>query len=78
MNATMEAYCASKGNTHDKSVPRVESTNGIGERMNQTLNNMMRTMLFQYKSYIPLWAHVMVYVTLIFNSSLSVHLRKTR
>ncbi len=39
---------------------------------------MARALLLQYNSYLPLWAHAMVYATMIYNSSLSTRLNMTR
>jgi len=74
----MKDYCAERGIFHDFSVPRTPKQNGKAERLNQTLNNITRSLLFQYDTYTPLWAHAMVYAALIYNCSLCARHGLTR
>jgi hypothetical protein len=61
------------GIKHNFSVPRTPEQNGVAERLNQTLNNIVRALLFQYKLYLPLWGHAMIYACMLYN----VRLHKT-
>jgi transposase InsO family protein len=63
----LASWCASKGIKHNFSVPRTPEQNGVAERLNQTLNNIVRALLFQYKLYLPLWGHAMVYACILYN-----------
>ncbi len=74
----LKQYCASKGIRHEFSIPRTPEQNGKAERLNQTLNNTTRALLFQYDSYTPLWAHAMIYAALIYNCSLCPRVGTTR
>jgi transposase InsO family protein len=69
----LASWCASKGIKHNFSVPRTPEQNGVAERLNQTLNNIVRALLFQYKLYLPLWGHAMIYACMLYN----VRLHKT-
>jgi hypothetical protein len=74
---TLSKWCASKGIKHNFSVPRTPEQNGVAERLNQTLNNIVRSLLFQYKLYLPLWGHAMVYACMLYNVRLHKHLKIT-
>jgi Reverse transcriptase (RNA-dependent DNA polymerase)/gag-polypeptide of LTR copia-type/GAG-pre-integrase domain len=63
-------WFAEKGIIHDYSVGHTPKQNGVAERMNQSLNNMVRAMMLQYKSYPPLWGEAMMYAVKIKNCSL--------
>jgi hypothetical protein len=74
---TLSKWCASKCIKHNFSVPRTPEQNGVAERLNQTLNNIVRSLLFQYKLYLPLWGHAMVYACMLYNVRLHKHLKIT-
>ena len=59
----------SKGIIHEFSVAHTPQQNGIAERMNQTLNNMVRAMLLTYNTYPALWGEAMMYAARILNCS---------
>jgi transposase InsO family protein len=71
-------WCAEKHIEHEFSAPRTPEQNGKAERLNQTLNNIMRSLLFQYNCYVPLWSHAMIYAALIHNVSYSQRLDMSR
>jgi transposase InsO family protein len=71
-------WCAAKHIDHEFSTPRTPEQNGKAERLNQTLNNIMRALLFQYNCYVPLWSHAMIYAALIHNVSYSQRLDMSR
>jgi hypothetical protein len=73
----LKAWCAAKGIKHIYSAPRTPEQNGIAERLNQTLNNIVRALLFQYKLYMPLWGHAIVYACMLYNVRLHKHLKMT-
>lgn len=70
-------WCAQKGITHDKSVPRTPKQNGKAERLNQTLNNHVRAMLLHYNLPKCLWAHALLYAASIHNVVLKKRLQVT-
>jgi transposase InsO family protein len=53
---------------HIYSTPRTPEENGKAERLNRTLNDFVRCLLFQYNLYLPLWGHAMMYACLIYNA----------
>jgi hypothetical protein len=53
---------------HVFSTPRTPEENGKAERLNRTLNDFVRCLLFQYNLYLPLWGHAMMYACLIYNA----------
>ncbi len=73
----MKQFCDSKGIVHEKSVPYTPQENGKAERLNETLNDIVRAMLIQYNLYAPLWSYAMVYATLIKNCTLASRLNIT-
>ena len=73
----LKDWCLSKGVQHNFTVTADKESNGAAERLNQTLNNMMRAMMFTYNSYAPLWGHAITYATLIKNVSYSSKLGMT-
>jgi Reverse transcriptase (RNA-dependent DNA polymerase) len=78
VGSVLASWCASKGIVHEFSVPRTPEQNGKAERLNQTLNNIMRSLLFQYDTYAPLWGHAMVYAARIYNVTMCARLGMTR
>jgi hypothetical protein len=77
INHVLANWCASKGIKHVYSVPRTPEQNGIAERLNQTLNNIVRALLFQYKLYMPLWGHAITYACMLYNVRMHKHLKIT-
>ena len=73
----LKIWCAEKGTVHDFSVPHTPQQNGVAERLNQTLHNMVRAMMLQYKTYAPLWGDAMMYAVRIKNMSLNNDLGMT-
>ena len=73
----LKHWFAEKGIVHDFSVPHTPQQNGVAERLNQTLNNMVRAMMIQYKTYAPLWGDAMMYAARIKNISLNDELGMT-
>jgi GAG-pre-integrase domain/Integrase core domain/Zinc knuckle len=47
INGTLREYFASKGIIHQRTVPYCHEQNGKAERLNRTLNNTVRALLFQ-------------------------------
>jgi hypothetical protein len=78
VKGALAKWCESKNIDHQFSAPRTPEQNGKAERINQTLNNIMRALLFQYNSYVPLWSHAMMYAAMIYNVSYSQRLDMTR
>ena len=74
----LNTWCIEQGILHEYSAPRTPEENGKAERLNQTLNNIMRALLFQYNCYKPLWSHAMVYAAYLYNVSLCNRLNSTR
>ena len=67
------AWLKERGTRHEFSPPYSPQQNGVAERMNQTLNNMVRSMMCQYASYPPLWGEAMMYAARIKNVMLNKH-----
>ena len=63
-------WLADHGIAHEFSVPRTPQQNGKAERLNRTLNNMVRAMLLQYNTYLPLWTFAMKYAVHIRNCAM--------
>ena len=77
ISKALDSWCKTKGISHQYSVTADKPQNGRAERLNQTLNNMMRAMIYQYNSYKPLWGHAIAYAVLIKNMSYSSKLEMT-
>lgn len=77
INRDFQSFCLSKGIIHEPSVPYTPQENGKAERLNETLNDMVRAMLLQYNLYQPLWSYAMTYATMIRNCTLSSRLHIT-
>jgi len=61
IDTSFNAWLTEHGIKHEYSAPRTPQQNGKAERLNQTLNDVMRSMLFHYNTYLPLWGHAMQY-----------------
>nr|AAR89047.1 putative integrase [Oryza sativa Japonica Group] len=55
-NASFEQFCNERGLEHEFSSPRVPQQNGVVERKNHVLVEMVRTMLDEYKTPRKFWA----------------------
>jgi len=73
----LKDWFSEKGITHDFTCTDDKQQNGVAERVNQSLNNMVRAMMLQYKSYKPLWGEAMMYAVKIKNSTLNKKLGMT-
>jgi len=60
-------YLKSKGITHETSTPYSPQSNGIAERLNRTLNNMVRGMLFSAELPQSFWAEAVTTASYIKN-----------
>ena len=58
-----EDYLSKHGITHQTSVPYNPQQNGIAERMNRTLLNMARSMMFFNNAKLMFWGDVVVCAT---------------
>jgi len=74
---SLKEWFHEKGITHDFLVKADKESNGVAERMNQTLNNMVRSMMLQYGTHKPLWGEAMMYAVRIKNCSLNKKLGMT-
>jgi Reverse transcriptase (RNA-dependent DNA polymerase)/gag-polypeptide of LTR copia-type/GAG-pre-integrase domain len=77
VSESLNGWFAEKGIVHDFSVAHTPQQNGVAERVNQTLMNMIRAMMLQYKSYPPLWGEALMYATRIKNCTLNKKLGMT-
>lgn len=55
-NSTFSDFCAEKGITHEFSAPKTPQQNGVAERKNRTLQEMVRVMLYAKNLSKRLWA----------------------
>jgi Transposase and inactivated derivatives len=78
IDGPMKEWCLEHGISQNFSSPRTPQQNGKAERLNQTLNDIMRSLLFQYGTHLPLWGHAMTYASLIYNVALCKRLGMTR
>jgi hypothetical protein len=74
----LKEWCLNRHITHHYSTPRVPQQNGRAERFNQTIANIMRSLLFNYKLHDSLWGMAMIYACEIYNVMLSKRHGKTR
>mgnify|MGYP002141276194 CR=1 FL=1 len=71
-------WCLNRKILHHYSTPRTPQQNGRAERFNQTIANIMRSLMFNYKLHDSLWGHAMVYACMIYNVMLNKRYGKTR
>jgi hypothetical protein len=71
-------WCLTKNIDHQYSVPRTPQQNGRAERFNQTIANIMRSLMYTYKLHDSLWGHAMYYACLIYNVMMNKRHGKTR
>src|ERR1700739_4875776 len=67
MNEKLNEFLKEKGIKHTTSPAYVPQYNGIVERMNQTLNLSVRSMLEEAQAPQNLWGNALVYATQIHN-----------
>jgi hypothetical protein len=77
-NNLLRAWCLARLIKHHYSQPRTPEINGRAERFNQTITNICRALLYNYKLNETLWGHAMIYACLIYNMSLNKKLNMTR
>jgi hypothetical protein len=77
-NNLLRAWCLARSIKHHYSQPRTPEINGRAERFNQTITNICRALLYNYKLNETLWGHAMIYACLIYNMSLNKKLNMTR
>jgi GAG-pre-integrase domain/Integrase core domain len=77
ISGDLQRWLASKGIVHEMSVPRTPQENGKAERLNRTLAERVRSMLFQYNLPKSLWAHALVYAATLHNVGLNTRLGST-
>nr|GEY06029.1 hypothetical protein [Tanacetum cinerariifolium] len=70
VNKTLTEFFKSVGITHNTSVPRSPQYNGVVERRNRTLMEVVRTMLIFVKALLFLWAEAVATVCYTLNRSL--------
>jgi hypothetical protein len=74
----LKEWCLNRGILHYYSTPRTPQQNGRAERFNQTIANIMRSLMFNYKLHDSLWGMAMIYACEIYNVMLSKRHGKTR
>jgi hypothetical protein len=77
-NSLLKEWCLNKSIVHHFSSPRTPEQNGRAERFNQTITNICRALLFNYKLKDSLWGHAMIYACMIYNVSMNKKLGMTR
>ncbi len=77
ISGSLKEWFQEKGITHDFTCTDEKEQNGVAERVNHTLNNMVRAMMLQYNSYKPLWGEAMAYAVRIKNCTLKEKLGMT-
>ena len=71
VNTKFQEYLKSKGIRHELTVPYNPSQNGIAERKNRTIIEMVRTMLYGSKVNHYLWPYAVTWATHLLNCSVS-------
>jgi hypothetical protein len=74
----LKEWCLNRSIMHHYSTPRVPQQNGRAERFNQTIANIMRSLMFTYKLHDSLWGHAMLYACMLYNIRMHKTLKKTR
>jgi transposase InsO family protein len=67
LNKSFETWCSEKGIEQRFSAPRTPNQNGKAERLNQSLNNTVRSMLVQYDLPKQLWSQALLYASDLHN-----------
>ena len=65
IDSILKDFCTTKGIKHTFSEPDVHQHNGIAERLNQTLNDMVLAMLLHYQLPQSLWDFALIYAVQI-------------
>ncbi len=66
-NSELESFCKSKGINQTFTTPNSPQHNGLAERTNRTLINMVTSTLYQANLSQRFWGEAMVYCTYIYN-----------
>jgi hypothetical protein len=74
----LKDWCLARSIKHEYSVPRTPEQNGRAERFNQTITNICRCLILNYKLKEVLWGHAMVYACMIYNVMLNKKHGKSR
>jgi transposase InsO family protein len=74
----LKEWCLNRRIMHHYSTPRVPQQNGRAERFNQTIANIMRSLMFTYKLHDSLWGHAMLYACMLYTIRLHKKLKMTR
>jgi transposase InsO family protein len=74
----LKEWCLNRSIMHHYSTPRVPQQNGRAERFNQTIANIMRSLMFTYKLHDSLWGHAMLYACMLYNIRMHKTQKKTR
>jgi hypothetical protein len=74
----LKEWCLNRSIMHHYSTPRVPQQNGRAERFNQTIANIMRSLMFTYKLHDSLWGHAMLYACMLYNIRMHKKLKMTR
>ena len=61
-NQTFTTFCEEHGIKHELSCPRTPQQNGVVERKNRTLQEMVRTMINEYGLPQYLWAEAVIHL----------------
>jgi transposase InsO family protein len=78
INDHLKDWFLTKGIKHIFSTPRTPEENGKAERLNRTINDFVRALLYQYCLYLPLWGHAYLYAIMIYNAMLNKRLGMSR
>jgi transposase InsO family protein len=78
INDHLRDWFLARGIKHIFSTPRTPEENGKAERVNMTINDFVRALLYQYALYLPLWGHAYLYAIMIYNSMLNKRLGMSR
>jgi hypothetical protein len=77
-NNLLRAWCLARLIKHHYSQPRTHEINARARRFNQTITNICRALLYNYKLNETLWGHAMIDACLIYNTSSNKKLNMTR
>jgi transposase InsO family protein len=66
-SGAFEEHLAKQGTRHELSTPRTPSQNGVAERANRTVGEMVRCMIFHHNVDKRFWAEALAYATTVRN-----------
>lgn len=75
ISASFEKYCKKNGITHEKTTPYTPEQNGIAERMNRTLFERAKCLLFDNNMDKRFWAEAINMATYLVNRTPSARLK---